>query len=190
MWVNYTSIFFIETICCIRRMWVRYTPIPFNWQSAAHAFFVLLWCLNLNTYQKFESLYPRKANCNIVALLKRISFLSYCMRYVCAAVPPAVRPTHSRQMNIGSLTYSQIWDRVVHTTGDQGQTRLHKSWLGGTGNLALTLPRQGIQSRVFRLWMHVFQACKEYGRKIHWEKSEELISPSASPSDQGGRYHP
>ena len=38
---------------------------------------------------------------------------------------------------------------AIHTKGDQAQTSLHKSWLGGTENVLLTLPCQGTEPRVF-----------------------------------------
>ena len=41
--------------------------------------------------------------------------------------------------------------RAEQTKGGRGQaqTSLHKSWLGGTGKLSLTLPHKGIEPRVF-----------------------------------------
>ena len=51
---------------------------------------------------------------------------------------------------MGSLTCAQIWVHAVHTKGDQSQTSLHKSWLGWQKKLLVTLPRQGIEPRVFR----------------------------------------
>ena len=49
------------------------------------------------------------------------------------SIPPAVRPSRLRQMDMGSLTRAQIWVRAVHTKGaGQAQTSLHKSGLGGT----------------------------------------------------------
>ena len=58
------------------------------------------------------------------------------MQYFCVTIPPAVRPTLLRQMDMGSLTCAQTWVRAVHTKGvgaegGQTQTSLHKSWLGG-----------------------------------------------------------
>ena len=41
---------------------------------------------------------------------------------VCAvfrfSIPPGVRPTLLRQMDVESLTCAYIWERVVHTKGD------------------------------------------------------------------------
>ena len=56
----------------------------------------------------------------------------------------------TRQMGMESPTSACNWARIVHTKGGQAQTSLHKSWLGGTEKLPLTLPRQGIEPRVFR----------------------------------------
>ena len=77
-------------------------------------------------------------------------------------IPPAAEPTLLRQMHMGCLTCAQIWVRVVHTKGDQAQTRLHKSWLGGTEKLCLTLPRQGIEPSGFGF---------EFRRTNHWATS-------------------
>ena len=73
-------------------------------------------------------------------------------------LPPAVWPTLLRQMDMGSLTCAQIWVRAAHTKGGQAQASLHKSRLGGTEELSLTLPRQGIEPRVFGF---------EFGRTNH-----------------------
>ena len=69
-----------------------------------------------------------------------------CVQCFRVSIPPAVRPTLLRQMDMGSLTCAQIWVRAVHTKGGQAQTSLRKSWLGGTQkNLFL----RGIELRVF-----------------------------------------
>ena len=41
----------------------------------------------------------------------------------------------------------------THEGGDQAQTSLQKSWLGGTEKLYLTLPRQGIKIQGLRIWI-------------------------------------
>ena len=73
------------------------------------------------------------------------------MQYSCVTIPPAVRPTLLRQMDMGSLTCAHIWMPCrTHEGGDQAQTGLHKSWLGGINKkLPFTLPRQGIEPWVF-----------------------------------------
>ena len=79
-------------------------------------------------------------------------FFSFsCVQCLNVSIPPAVRPNLLRQMDLGSLTCAQSWVRAVHTKGGQAQTSLHKSWLGGTEKLSHTLPRQGIEPRVFGL---------------------------------------
>ena len=68
----------------------------------------------------------------------------------CVSIPPAVRPTLLRQMDMRSLTCAQIWVHAVHMKGvrhKQVCTRVHSerqkkcSWR--------TLSRQGIEPRVF-----------------------------------------
>ena len=54
-----------------------------------------------------------------------------------------------RLVNMGSLTCAHIWMHAAHTEGDQAQTSLHKSGLGGTETLSLTLHHQGIEPWVF-----------------------------------------
>ena len=73
-----------------------------------------------------------------------------CAVFSCFHIPSAVRPTLLRQIGMGSLTCAQIWVRAVHTNGGQVQTSLHKSWPGWPEKLLfLTMPRQGIEPRVF-----------------------------------------
>ena len=63
----------------------------------------------------------RKASCNRVVL-----FLTYYFR---VTIPPALRPTLLRQMDVGSFTCAHIWLRVVCTRMREGQaqTNLHGS---------------------------------------------------------------
>ena len=86
--------------------------------------------------------------------LDQITFLSQCkapeiwaafscMQCFHIFIPPAVRPTLLRQMDMGSLTDAQIWVLAVHTKGGGAGVR-HKSWLWGTEKLSVTLPHQGI----------------------------------------------
>ena len=44
------------------------------------------------------------------------------MQYSCVTVPPAVRRTLLRQMDMGSFTCAQIWVRAIRTKGGQAQT--------------------------------------------------------------------
>ena len=44
-----------------------------------------------------------------------------CVQRFCVSIPPAVRPTLLRQMDMGSLTCTQIWVRAVHTKGHQAK---------------------------------------------------------------------
>ena len=37
------------------------------------------------------------------------------MPYFCVTIPPAVRPSLERQMDMGSLKCAQIWVRAIHT---------------------------------------------------------------------------
>ena len=83
------------------------------------------------------------------AIVRRHQASFSCVQCFRVSIPPDARHTLLRQMDMGSLTCAQIWVRAVHTKGGQGQTSLHKSWLGGTDKLFLTLPRQGIEPRVF-----------------------------------------
>ena len=46
--------------------------------------------------------------------------LTWCMQYFCVTIPPAVRPTLLRQMDMGSLTCAQNWVLAVHTKGGPG----------------------------------------------------------------------
>ena len=72
----------------------------------------------------------------------------------CVTIPSAVRPNLLRQMDVGPLTCTHILD-ACRTQGGQCQpyTSVHKSLLRGKENLSpsLTLPRQGIEPRVFGL---------------------------------------
>ena len=75
-------------------------------------------------------------------------FFFFCVQYFRVSIPPAVRPTLLRHMDMGPLTCAQIWVRAVHTKGDQAQTSLHKNGQK-TEKLSLTLPRPGTVPRVF-----------------------------------------
>ena len=77
------------------------------------------------------------------------SFCSSCVQCFRVFIPPAVRPTLLRQMDMGSLTCAHIRVRAVHTKRGQAQTSLLKSWLGGTEKLLLTPIRQGIEPKAF-----------------------------------------
>ena len=69
-------------------------------------------------------------------------FFFPCVQYFRVSVPPAVRPTLSRQMDIGSLTCAQIWARAVHTKGGGGgQTQTNKPVKGLTGRDRKLVPR-------------------------------------------------
>ena len=67
--------------------------------------------------------------------------------FLCDHIPPAVRPTPLRQMDMGSLTF---WVRAVNTKGGQAKkksqelTRRDRKTAPST-----TLPHQGIEPRVF-----------------------------------------
>ena len=114
--------------------------------------------LSYATLQTIQAAFPlAKASSHITALplFKNLPCVSFLV-----SIPQAVRPTVFRQM--GSLTCAQMWVRSVHTKGVQVQTSLHKSWLGGTEQLSLTLPRQGIEPRVFGLKLR---------RSNHWPMS-------------------
>ena len=55
-------------------------------------------------------------------------FFFPCVQCFHVSIPPAVRPTPLRRMDMGSsLTCAQIWVRAVHTEGGQAQTSPHKS---------------------------------------------------------------
>ena len=74
---------------------------------------------------KFGLLSPGKVTSHSTAL-PRCFFPHYvqCFR---VSIPPAVRLTLLRQMDMGSLTCAQIWVLAVHAKGGQAQTSLHKS---------------------------------------------------------------
>ena len=74
------------------------------------------------------------------------------MQYFCVSIdsmPPAVRSTLLRQMDIGSLTCAHILG-VCHTHVERGQAqpRLHYCWLRWVEKLSITLLHQGIEPRV------------------------------------------
>ena len=81
-----------------------------------------------------------------------------------SSIPSPVRPTLLRQLDTG-ITCAQIWVLAVHTKGSQAQTSLHKSWLGGTEQLFLAMPRQIIEPRVFGF---------EFWLSNHWSNAPPL----------------
>ena len=80
-----------------------------------------------------------------------------CFNLVCAVfrvtMPPAVRPPLLGQMNIVSLTCKDCWVRVVHRKAGVQVQRYKQVYKRvdseGQNKLSLTLPRQGIEPRVF-----------------------------------------
>ena len=100
---------------------------------------------------KIELLSPRKASSDSTAL-PSLGFIPPCMQGFRVSIPPDVRPTLLRQMDMGSLTYTQIWVRAVHTKGGvrHKQVCILEWTLGGQEiSLSLRLPHQGIEPRVF-----------------------------------------
>ena len=77
----------------------------------------------------------------------------FCVHCFRASIPPAGMLTLLRQMDMGSLTHSQIWVRAVHTKGGGSGTNKSAQELTWSyrrrKQLLLTLPRQGIDPRVF-----------------------------------------
>ena len=90
------------------------------------------------------------------------------MQYFCVSIPPAVRPTLLQQIDMGSLT-AHTFGCAVHTKGVQAQASLHTSWLGGIEKMPLTLPRQGIEPKVFGF---------EFWLATHWATSPFLMRVS------------
>ena len=70
-------------------------------------------------------------------------------------IPPVMRRTLLRQMDMASLTCTQIWVHAVHTKGGQHNHGLHKNWLRGTEKLplSLTLPPLGDWTQGLRIWV-------------------------------------
>ena len=121
---------------------------------------------------KFGLLSPGKANSHSTVLPIFFSFFLPCVECFCVSVPPAVGPTLLQHMDMGSSTCTQIWVCAMHMKGGQAQTCLHKSCLGGTEKLFFTMPRQGIEPRVFGF---------EFWLSNHWPaspvKSVVITSP-------------
>ena len=107
-------------------------------------------------HRNFGLLSPGNESSHSVAL--PIFFFGSCVQCFRLSIPSAVRPTLLRQMDMGSLTGAQMWERAVHTQGGQAQRRLRKKLIGGTAKLPFALPRQGIEPGVsgfeFRLSNH------------------------------------
>ena len=78
---------------------------------------------------------PGKASSHSTALSSFFFFLP-CVQCFRVFIPPAVRPTLLRQMDIWYLTCAHIFGAC--RTHDRAQIRLHKSWPSGTENLFLT----------------------------------------------------
>ena len=96
-----------------------------------------------------------------------LAWFSVVHQYFCVTIPPSVRFfTLLWQMDVGSLTCAQIWVHAVHMNWGQAQTRLHKSWLGGSEKLSLTLAHQEIEARVFGL---------ELWCSNHWAMSPVMV---------------
>ena len=105
-----------------------------------------LTCAGGLPHGKFELLSLGKASSHSTEV--PIFVLPVCSVFV-VSIAPAVRHTLLPQMDMGCLTWAKIWVRAVHTKGGQAQTNLRKCWLVRKDKLFLTLPRHGIEPRVF-----------------------------------------
>ena len=94
-------------------------------------------------------------------------FFSSCVHCFCVSIPPAVKPTLLRQMDMGSLMCAQIWVHAVHTGG----SGTNQSALGGTEKLFLTLPSQGIDPGSSDL----------NSDSLHWAMSQKESEPTVLP---------
>ena len=114
-------------------------------------------------HRKFELLPPGKAGSHSTALPSFFLLLFSCVQCFRVSIPPAVRPTLLRQMDMGSLTCAQICLRAVHMKGlvrhKQVCTRVDSE---GQKKLFLALPHQGIEPRVFGFELKLYS---------HWAKS-------------------
>ena len=124
-------------------------------------------------------------------------FIVSSVQCFCVSILPVVRCTLLRQMDMGCLTCAQIWVCAVHTKGGQAQTSLHKGWHRRIEKQPLTLPREGIEPRVFgfEFWRSnswgMFPPCPARGSNpgsLDFNSdtlTTELHPPSKQSSHQG-----
>ena len=136
MWVNYTSIFFIETICCIRRMWVRYTPIPFNWQSAeirlpVHAFFLFSLLSQFEYISEIRVAFPKESQVQR-SRATQMYFIPELLYEVCLC-------GRTTGCEAYSFTTDEYW--IFHVFTNLGSCRTHDGG-SGTNTAAQELTRR------------------------------------------------
>ena len=84
-----------------------------------------------------------------------------CVQCFYVSISLDVRSTLLRQMDMGSLTCTYIWVHAIHMKGDQAQTSLHKSWLGGTEKTVPHPALLGVWTK--SLWIRI--------PMLHWATS-------------------
>ena len=100
-------------------------------------------------HAKFGLLSQEKASSHSAVLPRFFSFS--CMQYFCVSIPPAVRPTVIRQMDMGSLTCAHMWVRAVYTRkgGGSGTKKSAQELTRRDRKTVPQNPRQRIEPRVF-----------------------------------------